>query len=99
MDCHGLKVAVTGSSGFVGRTPCPALAAPGHKSLSVESADAVLMEGVARGFPLPLASICIRRSLVYVGNLVDAIIACLAGRKFFFSPTAKPSRAPGYAGA
>jgi len=32
-----------------------------------------LMRAVARGWPLPLASIQNRRSLVYVGNLVDAI--------------------------
>ena len=33
-----------------------------------------LMRAVARGWPLPLASIENRRSLVYVGNLVDAIV-------------------------
>jgi nucleoside-diphosphate-sugar epimerase len=36
-----------------------------------------LMKAVARGIPLPLASIENRRSLVYVANLTDAIIACL----------------------
>jgi nucleoside-diphosphate-sugar epimerase len=36
-----------------------------------------LMKAVARGVPLPLASIRNRRSLLYVGNLADAIIACL----------------------
>jgi nucleoside-diphosphate-sugar epimerase len=36
-----------------------------------------LMKAVARGVPLPLASIRNRRSVVYVGNLADAIIACL----------------------
>jgi nucleoside-diphosphate-sugar epimerase len=36
-----------------------------------------LMNLVARGFPLPVSSIRNRRSVVYVGNLVDAIIACL----------------------
>jgi len=46
-----------------------------------------LMRAVARGLPLPLASIDNRRSLVYVGNLVDAVIRCLdapraAGRNF-----------------
>lgn len=34
-----------------------------------------LLRLVARGWPLPLASIRNRRSLVFVGNLVDAIIA------------------------
>jgi len=42
-----------------------------------------LMKAIARGWPLPLASIENRRSLVYVGNLVDAILACL-GREGAF---------------
>jgi nucleoside-diphosphate-sugar epimerase len=46
-----------------------------------------LMRLVARGTPLPLASIANRRSLVYVGNLADAVIAALdaphaAGRTY-----------------
>jgi nucleoside-diphosphate-sugar epimerase len=36
-----------------------------------------LMKAVARGWPLPLAAIRNQRSLIYVGNLADAIIACL----------------------
>lgn len=36
-----------------------------------------LMRAVDRGWPLPLASIRNRRSLLYVGNLVDAIRRCL----------------------
>jgi nucleoside-diphosphate-sugar epimerase len=36
-----------------------------------------LMRAISRGWPLPLASIGNRRSLVFVGNLCDAIIACL----------------------
>jgi nucleoside-diphosphate-sugar epimerase len=36
-----------------------------------------LMRAVARGLPLPLGSIDNRRSVVYVGNLVDAIVRCL----------------------
>lgn len=36
-----------------------------------------LLQAVAHGTPLPLASIENRRSLVYVGNLVDAIITCM----------------------
>ena len=31
---------------------------------------------VARGIPLPLAAVSNRRSLLYVGNLVDVLIAC-----------------------
>jgi nucleoside-diphosphate-sugar epimerase len=36
---------------------------------------------LARGVPLPLASIRNRRSLIYVGNLVDAVITALAARE------------------
>jgi nucleoside-diphosphate-sugar epimerase len=36
-----------------------------------------LLKAVARGVPLPLASVDNRRSLVYVGNLAAAILACL----------------------
>ena len=46
-----------------------------------------LMRAIARGWPLPFASIENRRSLIYVGNLCDAIIRCLeapqaAGRTY-----------------
>ena len=49
-----------------------------------------LMDIVARGMPLPLASIENRRSLIYVGNLVDAIVKaidtpCAAGRTYLVS--------------
>lgn len=37
-----------------------------------------LMRALARGVPLPLASIANRRSLVYVGNIANAVIECLA---------------------
>jgi|SRR4051812_17789015 nucleoside-diphosphate-sugar epimerase len=37
----------------------------------------LLMRAVARGWPLPLGAVHNRRSLVYVGNLVDAIVRCL----------------------
>lgn len=36
-----------------------------------------MLRWVDRGFPLPLASANNRRSLVYVGNLVDAIMRCI----------------------
>ena len=36
-----------------------------------------LMAAVARGVPLPLASVDNRRSLLYVGNFADAIASCL----------------------
>jgi nucleoside-diphosphate-sugar epimerase len=38
-----------------------------------------LMAAIARGWPLPLGAIANRRSLIYVGNLVDAIVRCLGG--------------------
>jgi len=38
-----------------------------------------LMRAIARGWPLPLARIENRRSLIYIGNLVDAILRCLEG--------------------
>jgi UDP-N-acetyl-alpha-D-quinovosamine dehydrogenase len=36
-----------------------------------------LMRTIDRGVPLPLASIHNRRSLLYVGSLIDALISCL----------------------
>lgn len=36
-----------------------------------------LLRAVARGFPLPLGAINNQRSLIYVGNLADAIVRCL----------------------
>ena len=36
-----------------------------------------LMSAVARGWPLPFASIANRRSLIYSGNLADAVVRCL----------------------
>lgn len=36
-----------------------------------------LMRALARGWPLPLASVDNRRSLIYVGNLADAIVRAL----------------------
>jgi nucleoside-diphosphate-sugar epimerase len=49
-----------------------------------------LMRAIARGWPLPLASIQNRRSLVYLGNLCDAVAACLesaaaAGKTFYIA--------------
>jgi len=37
---------------------------------------ATLVKAVSRGIPLPLASVRNLRSLIYVGNLVDALITC-----------------------
>ena len=40
-----------------------------------------LMSAISSGWPLPFAGIGNRRSLVYVGNLCDAIIRCLQAAK------------------
>ena len=37
-----------------------------------------LMRAIARGWPLPLGAIENRRSMIYIGNLVDAIVRCLS---------------------
>jgi nucleoside-diphosphate-sugar epimerase len=55
-----------------------------------------LMRAIARGLPLPFASIVNRRSLIYVDNLCDAIIQCLeapqaAGRTYSVSDGAPVS--------
>jgi nucleoside-diphosphate-sugar epimerase len=36
-----------------------------------------LLRAIERGWPLPLASVRNRRSMIYLGNLVDAVLACL----------------------
>ena len=36
-----------------------------------------LMRALARGWPLPLASVANRRSLLFAGNLADAVLRCL----------------------
>jgi nucleoside-diphosphate-sugar epimerase len=77
------------------------LAAPGGLQLTILRPPLVygpgvkgnflrLMKLVARGVPLPLGSIENRRSLVYVGNLNDLVLACLrsphaAGQTFLVS--------------
>jgi nucleoside-diphosphate-sugar epimerase len=52
-----------------------------------------LMRAIARGMPLPLAGIENRRSLIYVGNLCEAILACLgsAGKTYLVSDGAPVS--------
>jgi len=57
---------------------------------SVEANFRQLMNLAARAWPLPLASVDNRRSLIFVGNLVDAMATCLshpaaAGRTFLVS--------------
>jgi len=66
-----------------------------------------LLRAVARGWPLPLASIDNRRSLLGVGNLADAVVRCLeapqaAGRTFALSdgaPLSTPALCRAIAGA
>lgn len=53
-----------------------------------------LMKLVARGWPLPLAAIDNRRSFVYVGNLVDAIIRCLDVKGTFLVSDGAPVSTP-----
>jgi nucleoside-diphosphate-sugar epimerase len=43
----------------------------------------LLLKLVKSGIPLPLASVCNRRSFIYVENLVDLIVACLGNPKAF----------------
>jgi len=55
-----------------------------------------LLRAVARGIPLPLASIDNRRSLIYVGNLSDAVMRCIdhpaaAGKTFLVADGADVS--------
>jgi nucleoside-diphosphate-sugar epimerase len=53
-----------------------------------------LMNAVARGVPLPLASIRNRRSVIYVGNLADAIIACLGKEGTYLVSDGEPVSTP-----
>ena len=57
-----------------------------------------LIRAVSRGWPLPLASIENRRSLVYVGNLADAVVHCiespLAAGKTYAVTDGAPSSTP-----
>jgi nucleoside-diphosphate-sugar epimerase len=60
---------------------------------SVKANFLSLMRAIARGMPLPLAGIENRRSLIYVGNLCDAVLACLgtSGKSFLVSDGAPVS--------
>ena len=40
-----------------------------------------LLESVARGVPLPLANVNNQRSLIYIRNLVDAVVTCISHPK------------------
>jgi nucleoside-diphosphate-sugar epimerase len=56
-----------------------------------------LMRAIDRGWPLPLASVRNRRSLVFVGNLADAILRCVEGsvvRKTYAASDGAPVSTP-----
>lgn len=53
-----------------------------------------LMHAVARGVPLPLASIRNRKSLIYVANLADAIVACLGKEGTYLVADGEPVSTP-----
>jgi nucleoside-diphosphate-sugar epimerase len=79
-------------AGICARTglECVVLRAPLVYGPGVRANFLSLMRAVARGIPLPLGAVDNRRSLVYVGNLVDAIGGCLvhpaaAGRTFLIN--------------
>ena len=57
-----------------------------------------LMKAISRGWPLPLASVRNARSLVYVGNLVDAILGCLGRDATFLVSDGAPVSTPGLCG-
>jgi nucleoside-diphosphate-sugar epimerase len=55
------------------------------------------MRAIDRGWPLPLASVRNRRSLVFVGNLADAILRCVEGsvvRKTYAASDGAPVSTP-----
>ena len=65
------RIAASSSMGATILRP-PLIYGPGVKANFL-----ALMRAIHKGVPLPFASIDNRRSLVFVGNLVSAIVACL----------------------
>src|SRR5205085_5865694 len=53
-----------------------------------------LMRAIARGWPLPLGAIANRRSVIYVGNLVDAIARCLGAEGTYLVSDGEPVSTP-----
>ena len=77
-----------GLCGLRGRMQITILRPPLVYGPGVKANFLALLSAVARGVPLPLASIHNRRSLIGVDNLATAIVACLespkaAGRTYF----------------
>ena len=52
------------------------------------------MRPIARGIPLPLASVRNRRSFIYLGNLIDAILRCLDQTGTFLVSDGEPISTP-----
>ena len=69
---QALREAAAGSRMDVAVLRPPLIYGPGVKGNFLR-----LLRAVARGMPLPLASVRNRRSLLYLGNLVDAIVSCI----------------------
>ena len=79
---QALRKATAGS-----RMECVVLRPPLIYGAGVKGNFLRLLQAVARGVPLPLASVRNRRSLLYLGNLADAIASCIdypaaAGRTY-----------------
>jgi len=74
---HAKRIAEQGLAALQGLEPV-ILRPPLVYGPRVKANFLALMRAIDRGWPLPLASVRSRRSLVYVGNLVDAILRCLA---------------------
>lgn len=76
LEAEGLLAAVSSETGLAVTVLRPALVyGPGNGGNFLR-----LLKAVDRGLPLPLAALRNRRSLIYVGNLVSAIIAVLGRR-------------------
>jgi nucleoside-diphosphate-sugar epimerase len=76
----------------------PLLYGPGVKANFLR-----LLRVVARGWPLPFGAVCNRRSLLYLGNFVDAIRLCVehpgAAGQTFLLDDGKPVSTPDVASA
>jgi nucleoside-diphosphate-sugar epimerase len=53
-----------------------------------------LVRAIARGWPLPLAALDNRRSLIYVANLADAIVRCLEAEGTYLVADGAPISTP-----
>ncbi|MEK6245344.1 MAG: NAD-dependent epimerase/dehydratase family protein [Pseudomonadota bacterium] len=77
-DAYGrAKAAAEAALGAVPGLALTLLRPPLVYGAGVKANFLALLRAVARGWPLPLASIENRRSFVYAGNLADAVVRCL----------------------